>query len=208
MEQAFNTNNSENAQQFHEPRGEVMMTVIRFFSLIILIGLVGCDTHYEYVWEEGAHQVQAPKQVQTPKVEQASPAPQPAATLVASDSFKNVPAEPLADPVPAKSQRVVPDPESLSFGRYLTLDSNLYISKAGELMGDLTIENNNFVSVNRIMVRCVEFNMNNILIREASIILGKTLQVGESGYWDQINFGYVHNDFETVQCTIANAKLS
>lgn len=75
-------------------------------------------------------------------------------------------------------------------------------------MGDLTIENNNFVSVNRIMVRCVEFNMNNILIREASIILGKTLQVGESGYWDQINFGYVHNDFETVQCTIANAKLS
>ena len=76
------------------------------------------------------------------------------------------------------------------------------------ILSDLTIGNNNFVSVNHITVHCVEFNMNNSAIREASITLAKTLQVGESGYWDQINFGYVHNDFETVSCEIANATLS
>ena len=208
MEQAFNTNNSENAQQFHTLRGEAMMTVLPFFSFMLLIGLMGCDMHYEYVWEEGAHQVQAPKQVQMPKVEQALPTPQSSATLVAFDSLKNAPVEPLVDPVPAKRQKVVPDPVFSSFGRYLILDSKMYLSKAGELMGDLTIGNNNFVSVNRITVHCVEFDMNDSAVRETSTILARTLQVGESGYWDQINFGYVHNDFETVSCEIANAKLS
>ena len=75
-------------------------------------------------------------------------------------------------------------------------------------MADLTIGNNSLVSVNHITVHCVEYDMNHSTIRETSITLTNTLKVGESGYWDQINFGYVHNDFETVHCTIANAKLS
>jgi len=185
-----------------------MMIVLRLFSLMILVGLVGCDTHDEYVWEEGMYQVQVPKQAQTPKVDHAPSAPQPSATLGAFNSLNSAPAESLADPVPPKSQRGVADPEFSSFGRYLTLDSRLYLSKAGELMGDLTIGNNNFVSVNHITIHCVEFNMNNFAIGETTITLAKTLQVGESGYWDQINFGYVHDDFETVSCEIANAKLS
>ena len=180
-----------------------MMTVLRLFSLMTLIGLMGCDTHYEYVWEESAHQVK------TSNLEQVHPAPQPVATLVAFDSSTSKEEEPLADPVPvAKSQELAPAPKSSSLERYLTLDSKLYLSKAGELMGDLTIENNNFVSVNHIIVHCVEYNMNDSSVREASVTLAKTLEVGESSYWDQVNFGYVHNDFETVQCKIANAELS
>ncbi len=202
MEQAFNTNNSENAQQFHKPRGAAMMTVLRLFLLIGLIGLVGCDTQVEHVWDEVAHQPQAQK------VEQAHQAPQPTATWVAFDDSKNEQDQSWADRVPAKSQRVAPDPESSSFGRYLSLDSTLYLSKAGELMADLTIGNNSLVSVNHITVHCVEYDMNHSTIRETSITLTNTLKVGESSYWDQVNFGYVHNDFETVHCTIANAKLS
>jgi len=179
-----------------------MRTVLRLFSLMTLIGLMGCDTHYEYVWEESEHRVQTPKQ------EQAHQAPQPMATMVTFDATKNDQDKPLADQVPAKSQSVTSSPKSLSFGQYLSLDSKLYLSKAGELLADLTIGNNNVVSVNHITVHCVEYNMNNSAIREASITLAKTLQVGESGYWGHVNFGYVHNDFETVQCKIADAKLS
>lgn len=179
-----------------------MRTILRIFSLMTVIGLVGCDAHVEHVWEEVAHQVQPPS------VEQAHPVSLPSATLVASNSINHSPAEPLEDPIPPKSQSVAVEPESSSFAGYLTLSSKLYLSKAGELMGDLTIGNNNFVSVNRITVHCVEFNMNNSAIREASITLAKTLQVGESGYWDQVNFGYVHDDFETVSCEISNAQLS
>jgi len=185
-----------------------MLTVLRLFSLMIFIGLVGCDTRDEYVWEEGGYQVQVSKQARTSKVDQAPPAPEPAATLVAFNSINSAPAEPLADPAPPKRQSVAADQESSSFGRYLTLDSRLYLSKAGELMGDLTIANNNFVSVNHITIHCVEFNMNNSAIAETTIILAKMLPVGESGYWDQVNFGYVHDDFETVSCEIANAQLS
>jgi hypothetical protein len=180
-----------------------MMIVLRLFSLMTLIGLMGCDTPSEYVWEEGAHQDQ------TSKVKQIHPIPQPVGALVSFPSSKSTGEEPLEDPVPAtKSQEIAPTPKSSSFGSYLTLNSKLYLSKAGELMGDLTIENNNFVSVQHITVHCVEYNMNHSTVRETSITLDNMLQVGESGYWDQVNFGYVHNDFETVQCKIANAQLS
>jgi len=180
-----------------------MLTVFRLFSLMTLIGLVGCDTRHEYVWEEGAHQVQAPK------VEQAHQTPQPVATWVFLDSSNDEPEDILVEPVPiTKNQKVDPAPKSLSFERYLTLNTKLYLSKAGELMADLTIGNNNFVSVNHIAVHCVEFNMNNAVIRETSIILDKTLQVGESSYWDQVNFGYVHDDFDTAHCKIRDVKLS
>lgn len=180
-----------------------MMTVLRLFSLMTLIGLVGCDTHVEHVWEEGVHQVQAPK------VEPAHLAPQPAATLVSFDGSNSEHEELLADPGPAaKSQKLDPGKVSSSFERYLTLDAKLYLSKTGELMGDLTIGNKNFVSVKHIAVHCVEYNMNSSAVREASITLAKTLKVGEYGYYDQVNFGYVHNDFDTVQCKIANAQLS
>jgi hypothetical protein len=211
MKQALNIKGPTNCQivrpfrhsRIHKPRGATMMTVLRLFLLMTLIGLMGCDTHYEYVWEEGAHQVQ------TPKVEQVDQTPQPVATLVSFVSSKSKEEEPLADPVPAaKSQKLAPTPKSSSFGSYLTLNSKPYLSKAGELMADLTIGNNNFVSVNQITVQCVEYNMNHASVRKASITLVNTLQVGESGYYDQVNFGYVHNDFETVQCTIEDAKLS
>jgi len=179
-----------------------MMTLLRLFSLMTLIGLMGCDTHYEYVWEDGA------QQVKTPREKQILPAPQPVGTLVSFDPLQSKEEESLEDPVPAtKSQEFAPTPKS-SLGSYLKLNSKLYLSKAGELMGDLTIENNNFVSVKHITVHCVEYNMNHSTVRDASITLDNMLQVGESGYWDQVNFGYVHNDFETVQCTIANAQLS
>lgn len=180
-----------------------MMTLLRLFSLMTLIGLVGCDTHVEHVWQESVHQIQAPN------VEQAHQASQPAATLVSFDASKSEHEEPLVEPDPAaKSQKLDPAPKFSSFEHYLTLNSKLYLSKAGELMADLTIGNNNFLSVKRITVQCVEYNMNKAAIREASITLAKTLKVGESGYWDQVNFGYVHNDFETVQCKIANAQIS
>ena len=177
-----------------------MMTVLRLFSLLTLIGLVGCDTPVEHVWEEVVHQGK------TPKVEQAS---EPVATLVAFDSSRSKEDEALADPVPAaKSQEVGPAPKSSSFERYLTLNSTLYLSKAGELLADLTIENKNFVSVKHVTIHCVEYNMNHSTVREASVNLANTLKVGESGYYDQVNFGYVHDDFDTVQCVIANAQLS
>jgi len=181
-----------------------MTTVLRLSALLTVIGLVGCDTPVEHAWEAVAHQAQ------TPEVEQAQQASEPVATLVAFDSsISKKEDEPLADPVPVgKSQAFDPGPKSSSLERYLTLNSKLYLSKAGELMGDLTIENKNFVSVNHITVQCKEYNMNHSTVREASVTWAKTLRVGESGYWDQVNFGYVHNDVETVQCAIANAQLS
>lgn len=211
MERAFNTKNTENAQQLkpfrysriHKPRGEAMMTLFRLFLLGTCISLVGCETHVEHhVREKNAQQAQAPK------VEQPYLAPQPVATLVTLDTIKIEQEEPLADPVPAKSPEIIPAPEPPSFVRYLNMDSKVYLSKAGELMADLRIDNHNYVSVNHITVHCTEYNMNDSVIREASVTLAKSLQVGEYGYWDQVNFGYVHNDLETVQCKIANAQLS
>ncbi len=182
-----------------------MKALFGLFFLVTSIGLVGCETHVEHQWNGEEHHVQ------TPKVEKAQQAPQPLATVVSYDASRYEQDEPLFDPVPvamSKSPMPAPAQKSPSFDQYLTLNSNLYLSKAGELMADLTIENNNFVSVNHITVHCEEYNMNHTTVREASRTLNKTLEVGELGYWDQVNFGYVHNGFETVQCNIANAKLS
>ena len=179
------------------------MTVLRLFSLMTLIGLMGCDTQYGYVGEDLAPQVQASK------TEQAPPSPQPVATFVTFDSSKSEQELAWVDLASeVKSQKLGPAPIPSSFERYLTLTRKLYLSKAGELIGDLTIENNNFVSVKHITVHCVEYNMNTPLFVRHPSPWRKTLKVGESGYWDQVNFGYVHNDFETVQCKIANAQLS
>lgn len=179
-----------------------MMNIFPFILFATLVSLMGCDTRYEHVWSEGARQTPLPKVVDNgPQVVQ------PAAAVVAAD-FSTPEEEPVADPLPAKPQAVSPPLESSSLGRYLSLDSKLYLTKGGELFGDLTIRNNNFVSVNRIRVHCVEYNVNHSPIREASATWEKTLGAGESGYWDQVNFGYVQNDFDTVHCEIADAELS
>lgn len=180
-----------------------MMTLLRVLALISVVGLMGCDIQYGHVGEDLGPQAQAAK------TEQAPPSPQPVATFVAFDSSKSEQELAWVDLVrEAENEKLALVEKSPSFDQYLTLNSKLYLSKAGELMADLTIENNNFVSVNHITVHCEEYNMNSSAVREASITLAKTLKVGESSYWDQVNFGYVHNDFETVQCEIEDAKLS
>ena len=176
------------------------MTRFPILVFLTFLGLVGCDTHSEQVWDDVAHQVQPPKGEQT------SPAGQTTAVLINKDS--STPQEQsLADRVPARSQIVPAALEPSSLGDSLTLNSaNLYLSKAGELLGDFTIRNKNVVSVSHITVHCVEYNMNHSPIRETSVTWSKSLRAGESGYWDEANFGYVHNDFDTVQCDITHAK--
>lgn len=125
MEQALNTKDSANYQNvwpFLYPRiddsgGAAMMTCFPIFIFVFLtfLGLVGCDTHSEHVWDEVAHQVPQPK------VEQATQAGQPAAVLVNLDSLTRE--EPVVDPVPAESQNGSPALQPSFLGRYLTLDS-------------------------------------------------------------------------------------
>lgn len=179
-----------------------MMNRFPIILFATFFGLVGCDTHSEQVWDEVSHEVQPPKG------EQAAPAVQLAAVSVNGDSLTPE-QEPLAEQVFLQKLKITPTLKSSSLRDSVILSSeNLYLSKAGELLGDLTIRNNNFFSVNHITLHCVEYNMNHSAIREASATWARTLRAGESGYWDQINFGYVHNDFDTVRCEILDAELS
>ena len=179
-----------------------MMMLFQLLFLVTSFGLVGCETQVEHQWSG------EPIQAQIPEMAGILQAPQPLATEDPEDDSLIIEEKLLVDLVAAQDHNVVNESKPLSFGDNLSLNSKMYLSKAGELLADLTIENNNVVSVKHIIVHCVEYNMNNAAVREASVTLDKTLQVGESSYWDQVNFGYVDDAFETVQCKIRGANLS
>jgi len=179
-----------------------MMMVFQLIFLVTSFGLVGCETQVEHQWSG------EPIQAQAPEMAWVNQAPEPLAIEVPGDDSPIIEEKLLVQRVVAQDHNLVNDSNPLSFGDYLNLKSNMYLSKAGELLADLTIENHNAVSVKHITVHCVEYNMNSSAIREASVTLDKTLQVGESSYWDQVNFGYVDDAFETVQCKIRGANLS
>ncbi len=179
-----------------------MLIVFRLFFLVTSLGLLGCQAHVQHQWKAETDRVQPPK------VAWVNQAPEPQVTVVTYEDSQNLGDNVLVDPISVKSQNIVSLSAPLSFEHDLDLKSTIYLSKAGELMADLTIENRNVVSVKQITIHCVEYNMNNSVVREASVTLERTLQVGESSYWDQVNFGYVHDAFETVQCEIREAHLS
>ena len=179
-----------------------MMMVFQLIFLVTSFGLVGCETQVEHQWSG------EPIQAQAPEMAWVNQAPEPLAIEVPGDDSPIIEEKLLVQRVVAQDHNLVNDSNPLSFGDYLNLKSNMYLSKAGELLADLTIENHNAVSVKHITVHCVEYNMNSSAIREALVTLDKTLQVGESSYWDQVNFGYVDDAFETVQCKIRGANLS
>lgn len=177
-----------------------MSIVCLVVLFLTFFGLAGCDSHSEMVWDEPA------QQSEPVKVEQSSPRIQPEVGVTQSEPFKGE--EFVEEQGPSGIQETATVRKPQSWGRDLTMDSKLYLTKAGELFGDLTIQNRSHVSVSRITVHCVEYNMNHAPVREAMATWRKTLRPGESGYWDQANFGYVHDDFDTVNCEIVNAELS
>ncbi|MGD9853105.1 MAG: hypothetical protein AB7T38_17800 [Nitrospirales bacterium] len=186
-----------------------MKTVFPIMLVLTFFGLAGCDSHSEKIWDEVVLPSQQPKVLQPTKVTQ------PESVLVQNTSFPNEEAlveqdrsEIQTEPGTTGVQGFSSTENSSLLGRYLAMDSKLYLTKSGELFGDLTIRNHNHVSVNQITVHCVEYNMNHTPIREAEATWSKTLRPGESGYWDQANFGYVHHDFDTANCDIVNADLS
>lgn len=220
MEQALNPQDVANDQPINtrvgslysrisDRRGAAMMTVFPIVLFLTFLGLAGCDSHSEKIWDEVVLQS---KQA---KAEQPTKMTQPESVLIQNTNFPNEEAlveqdtsEIQTKPGTTGVQEFSSAEKSSSLGRYLAMDSKLYLTKSGELFGDLTIRNHNHVSVNQITVHCVEYNMNHTPIREAEATWSKILRPGESGYWDQANFGYVHHDFDTVNCDIVNADLS
>ncbi len=179
-----------------------MTILLRFYLVLTVLRLVGCGSNVEHQWSGPEHEIQPPQQ------KLVHHAPEPIVTPVIYEVPTPGEHESQPQPTSTMNESMKLAPQSLSLSEDITLASRLYLSKAGELMADLTIGNNNVVSVNHVTVKCVEYNMNDSVVRETSSTLNEILQVGESVYWDQVNFGYVHNDFETVQCQISDAKLS
>jgi len=163
-------------------------------SFILVLLLVGCSPQVHHVAEE--EKPQKVHDLPEMQLKDQENDPQLKTWAISDDHAKPT------EGTPESLQREVQQMEQAWLESQLTIQSRVYLTKGGELFGDFTLNNHYPFPVKNVTVECVEFDMNNHPLRTSSSTLLKTIVKGDTVYWEEVNFGYVHDGFHSVQCGI------
>ncbi len=106
-------------------------------------------------------------------------------------------------------QSVASRPLEEEIFQHLSFDSRLYLSKEGMLLGDFSVHNHSQVLVSDMVLQCEEFNTNQELLKTSKQKLGEGQSIAPDDYriFEQVEFGYADDSFETVNCRTHSVQV-